>query len=258
MNGVTDPAPAPTRRDRLRAATMAEIKATARQLLIEQGPEAVSLRAIAREMGMTAPGLYRYYPSREDLLRVVVAEIFRELAAGIHQAIDAAVPLDERITSWTGDDETAPLRRHQLTRKMVAACAEFRRWALGHTGEFALLFGVPLPGLDDEGLDVAQQCALEFAGTFYSLFMELWDTIKFPVPAPKEIDPRLRAQLGRLRVNLGADAPDGALLVYLRCWMLLYGAVSMEVFGHLKFALDDPAPMFDITLGAIAELVGLK
>jgi hypothetical protein len=46
--------------------------------------------------------------------------------------------------------------------------------------------------------------------------------------------------------------------VFLRCRIPLYGTVSMEVFGHLKFALDDPVPMFDVTLGAIAELVGLK
>ena len=67
---------APTRRDRMRAATMEEITATARRLLVEQGPEAASLRAIAREMGMTAPGLYRYYGSREELLRHVIATMF--------------------------------------------------------------------------------------------------------------------------------------------------------------------------------------
>ena len=61
-------APPPPRRDRMRAATMEEITATARRLLVEQGPEAASLRAIAREMGMTAPGLYRYYSSRDVLL----------------------------------------------------------------------------------------------------------------------------------------------------------------------------------------------
>jgi hypothetical protein len=63
----------------------------------------------------------------------------------------------------------------------------------------------------------AQQCSLEFAGTFYSLFMELWNVIRFPVPAQEEIDPKLRAQLGRLRANLRTDEPDGALLVFLRC-----------------------------------------
>ena len=63
--------PAPSRRDRLRAATIEEIIATARRLLVTSGPEAVSLRAIAREMGMTAPGLYRYFDSHEELLRHV-------------------------------------------------------------------------------------------------------------------------------------------------------------------------------------------
>jgi Tetracyclin repressor-like, C-terminal domain len=56
---------------------------------------------------------------------------------------------------------------------MVAACREFRRWALSQKDEFALLFGVPLPGLDDGRLDVAEECAVEFAGTFYGLFIDL-------------------------------------------------------------------------------------
>ena len=239
-----------TRRDRLRAATMEEITATARRLLVEQGPEAVSLRAIAREMGMTAPGLYRYYGSREELLRHVIAEIFRELSTGIRRAIHEAV------------DPPAPAGEARqpahLALKMVAACREFRRWSLTHKDEFALLFGVPLPGFDDGRFDIAEECALEFAGTFYALFLELWNAIHFPIPAASQIDPGLRAQLSRFRGTPRTDVPDGAILVFLRCWMLLYGAVSMEVFGHLGFALGDPAPMFDITLGDIARLVGLE
>lgn len=241
--------PAVTRRDRMRAATMEEITATARRLLVEQGPEAASLRAIAREMGMTAPGLYRYYSSREELLRHVIAEIFRELATDIHRAIDAAVE-----PPAPAGEAKQPAR---LALKMVAACREFRRWALNHKDEFALLFGVPLPEIDDGRFDIAEQCALEFAGTFYTLFLELWEAIHFPVPAASQIDPGLRAQLERFRGTLRTDAPDGAILVFLRCWMLLYGAVAMEVFGHLGFALEDPAPMFELTLGDLASLVGL-
>jgi AcrR family transcriptional regulator len=147
--------PSLTRRDRLRAATMEEITATARRLLVEQGPEAASLRAIAREMGMTAPGLYRYYGSREELLRHVIAEIFRELAADIRRAIHQAV-------------EPAPAGEARqpthLALKMVAACQEFRHWSLTHRDEFALLFGVPLPEIDDGRFDIAEECALEFAG----------------------------------------------------------------------------------------------
>ena len=247
---------APTRRDRMRAATMDEITATARRLLVEQGPDAASLRAIAREMGMTAPGLYRYYGSREDLLRHVIATIFRELSGDIRRAIDQEALGAAGAAIRRGTASPAEVRAH-LANKMVAACREFRRWGLGHKDEFALLFGVPLPGFDDGRFDVAQECAMEFAGMFYSLFMELWNASRFPVPRPEEIDERLLGQLGRLRATLRTDVPDGALLVFLRCWILLYGAVAMEAFGHLHFALEDPAPMFEYTLADLARLVGL-
>jgi AcrR family transcriptional regulator len=252
---VTQPSVTPpARRDRLRAATMEEITATARRLLLEQGPEAASLRAIAREMGMTAPGLYRYYSSREELLRHVVADMFRELASDIRRAMAAADP------SYGQDPGGPAERRAHGALKMVAACREFRSWALGHRDEFALLFGVPLPGFDDGRFDIAQECALEFAGTFYALFLDLWNAFHFPVPSDHEIDPELRTQLTRFRdrIQLSTDLPDGANLIFLRCWMLLYGAVAMEVFGHLGFALTNPAPMFELTLRDLARLVGLE
>jgi AcrR family transcriptional regulator len=254
----TGPGPvSPSRRDRLRAATIDEIIQTARRLLVKDGPEAVSLRAIAREMGMTAPGLYRYFGNYEELVRYLTASIFTELGNDIHQAIEAAEPPAGRPGAGDGV-------RAKLTVKMVAACREFRRWALNHRGEFALLFGVPLPGLDDGRYDLADECALAFAGTFFRLFLELWQKTPFPVPDDAQIDPGLRDQLSRYRdalgasIPLGAALPLGAVLTFLRCWTLLYGAVAMEVFGHLRFALEDPAPMFEITLGDLAALVGLS
>jgi hypothetical protein len=90
------------------------------------------------------------------------------------------------------------------------------------------------------------------------LFFELWNKHPFPVPADDEIDPGLLAQLIRYRDGLGADLPAGAVLIFLRCWVRLYGTVSLEVFGHLHFALDDPAAMFDYTLGELAALLGLE
>jgi len=254
-NGGGPGAVSPSRRDRLRAATIDEIISTARRLLVKDGPEAVSLRAIAREMGMTAPGLYRYFGNYEELVRYLTASIFTELGNDIGQAIEAAEP----PATAPGD----PMRA-KLTVKMVAACREFRRWALNHRGEFALLFGVPLPGLDDGRYDLADECALAFAGTFFRLFLELWQKTPFTVPDDAQIDPGLRDQLSRYRdglgasIPLGAALPLGAVLTFLRCWTLLYGAVAMEVFGHMRFALEDPAPMFEITLGDLAALVGLS
>jgi AcrR family transcriptional regulator len=253
---VADSAPGaahpPSRRDRLRAATIEEIIQTARRLLVASGPEAVSLRAIAREMGMTAPGLYRYFDSHEELLRHLCASLFIELAEGIHRAIHAVAPAQEPAAEPPGD-----VAAH-LTLKMAAACREFRRWALGHKAEFALLFGVPLPGHHDERHDVADECAMAFAATFFALFLELWQKNPFPVPQAGDLDPGLRDQLASYREVLGTEIPLGAVLTFLRCWTLLYGAVSMEVFGHLDFALTDPAPMFEITLTDLAALVGLR
>ena len=78
------------RRDRVRAATTMEIKQTARRILVSEGPDAVSLRAIAREMGMTAPALYRYFGSHEELIKYVIADIFTELTADLQAAIAVA------------------------------------------------------------------------------------------------------------------------------------------------------------------------
>ena len=238
---------APSRRDRVRAATIEEIKGTARQLLVDEGPDAVSLRAIGRAMGMTAPALYRYFGSREDLLQHVCGDIFTEIAADIHAAI-------HRAAEASGGD---------MTVKLIAACRAFRSWALAHRPEFGLLFGTPLPGLEvlHEGPgspDVVAECAGKFSLEFLTLFFELWTKNPFPVPADAVIDPDLLAQLTRYRDALGADLPAGAVLVFLRCWVRLYGMVSLEVFGHLHFALDDASAMFDYTLAELAELVGLS
>ena len=233
---------APSRRDRVRAATTGEIKDTARRILVAKGPEEVSLRAIAREMGMTAPALYRYFGSREDLIRHVCGDIFTEIATDIRAAA-------ARAAQEPGGDVTA---------KLIAACREFRHWALGHREEFGLLFGTPLPGLEPLHNDETDKCAMEFGNSFMALFLELWLRHPFPVPADEQIDPGLAAQLARYIGGLGVDLPIGAALIFLRCWVRLYGMVSLEVFGHLGFALDDAAPMFEITLAELAGLVGLE
>jgi AcrR family transcriptional regulator len=238
-------AEAPNRRERLRAATTAEIKDTARRILVTEGPDAVSLRAIAREMGMTAPALYRYFGSHDELIKHVIADIFAELAADIRSAIAAA-------DAGSGGDMTA---------KVFAACWEFRRWSLGHTREFGLIFATPLPGLHVQKDEITAEKGGQFGNTFFILLLELWRKRPFPVPADDEIDPGLLRQLEQYGDGLGALAeglPLGLLLVFLRCWVRLYGIVSLEVFGHLSFALDDGRPMFELMLSEMAPLVGLQ
>jgi AcrR family transcriptional regulator len=233
------------RRARVRAATSHEILETARRLLVEQGTEAVTLRAIAREMGLTAPALYRYYDSRETLIKYVIADIFHELTADIHAAIT-------RAKADSGGD---------LSAQVIAAAWQFRRWSLDHRKEFSLLFGSPLPGVCVEKDDITAEGGGQFGNTFFVLILELWRKHPFPVPADDQIDPGLLAQLRRYRDGLGglgAGLPLGLLLTFLRCWIRLYGIVSLEVFGHLGFALEDAAPMFELALAETAPLLGVE
>jgi AcrR family transcriptional regulator len=239
------------RRDRLRAATTAEIIATARRLLLESGPQGISLRAIAREMGMTAPGLYRYFDDREELIQHLIADIFNEL----HDEIET------EITAHTLPPDATPEQESMhLAAKMVAACRAFRSWSLAHPGEFGLVFGVPLPiDLDTAQDDIASACASRFASLFFGLFIHLWETVRFPIPSDDEIDPALMAQLGRhVEMMHQGDLPAGAHVIFLRCWTALYGAVALEVFGHLNFALENPEPLFEYVLSDLAKLVGLS
>lgn len=240
----SDTVQALNRRDRVRAATTEEIKQTARRILVTEGPDAVSLRAIAREMGMTAPALYRYFGSHEELVKHVIADIFTELTADLQAAI---------ATTGAATDG-------DLTQMVIAAAREFRRWSLNHVREFGMLFGTPLPGVNIEKDEITSECGGQFGLTFFVLILELWRKHPFPVPADDEIEPGLREQLERYREGLGelaADLPQGLLLIFLRCWVRLYGIVSLEVFGHLGFALDDAEPLFEIMLAETAPLLGL-
>jgi AcrR family transcriptional regulator len=238
---------APSRRDRLRAATSQEIIQTARRLLIEQGSAAVSLRAIAREMGMTAPGLYRYFASHETLIQYVVADIFTELSDHIEAAVRSA--LAEHASAATAES---------TARGLIIACQAFRDWAVAHPPEFAMIFGSPLPGVELYHDDPLTECGLRFGLIFLRLFTDLWTIKPFLVPADDQLEPSLRDQLARYRALADANLPLGVLQTFLRCWVLLYGTVSLEVFGHLKFALEDSAPMFDLMLTDLASMLGLE
>ena len=237
-----------SRRDRLRASTTKEIIQIARRLLVEQGGAAISLRAIAREMGMTAPALYRYFGSHEELIQHVIADIFTELADYTEEAVASA---SEAVTAGTAATEPT-------VTNLLAASKAFRAWAISHPAEFGLLFGTPLPGVEMLHDDPLIECGMRFGRIFLRLFDDLWRIRPFEIQPDDEIDPLLRSQLARYRDVIGTDLPLGVLQTFLRCWALLYGTVSLEVFGHLKFALDDSEPMFELVLTDLAAMIGLE
>lgn len=238
-----------SRRERLRAETVREIKATARRVLVERGGEGLALRAIAREMGMSAPAIYRYFTSREELVGRLADDLYTEMCEHLEAARDAARPATAAV-------------------QVMAVSREFRRWATTHPAEFGLLFGSP------EGAEV-QSAGLEAAGTpavraeesagparrfgavFATLVSRIYRERPFPIPAEEEIAPALRDQLRAWGGKFPVELPLGVMYVFMSCWIRLYGSVCMEIFGHLKFAFADAEPMFEAELRELAERLGI-
>jgi AcrR family transcriptional regulator len=246
MTGV-NPVPAestqPTRRERAHAATRAEILEAARRLLIQGGAERVTVRGIATEVGMTAPALYRYFGGREELLGALCTSLYEELADALYEARDR--------------DPDATLKQRFLITSFA-----FRKWALEHRPEFGLLFGAPIPGvLVDIHInpDPAANRGMRFGQVWLELFAELWRQHPVPVPDADDLDPRLRDQLAEYYEQIGRIVPLGAVVLYLSCWVQLYGAVATEAFGHLNFALHDgdAEALFDDLMRELAAKLGL-
>ncbi|MCW2699323.1 MAG: TetR/AcrR family transcriptional regulator [Blastococcus sp.] len=236
-------AESPSRRERARADTFREIKQTARRVLVEHGVDGLALRAVAREMGMTAPALYRYFTSREDLVENVVADLYDELCDVLEAVRDAAEPATPAV-------------------QLMEVSRAFRRWATTHHAEFGLLFGSAgedvLPaGVPTDGERPAQLAAARFGAVFAALVARIYLEHGFPVPADEDLTPGLKEQLEAWCAKLPVRLPLGVMSVFLSCWIRLYGMVCMEVFGHLRFALDDAAPMFEGELRSLGQLLGV-
>ena len=233
-----------SRRDRARADTVREIKETAREVLVEQGVDGLALRAVARRMGMTAPGLYRYFDSREDLVEHVVADLYDELSDVLEGVRDAAEPATPGV-------------------QLMSVARAFREWATTRRAEFGLLFGsagegvIPVEDLHGPGDHPPQVASRRFGGVFAELIARIYLEQGFPVPDEDELEPALRVQLTEWCAKLPVALPLGVMHVFLSCWIRLYGMVCMEVFGHLRFALDDAAPMFESELRALGGILGV-
>ncbi|GAA0800949.1 TetR/AcrR family transcriptional regulator [Spirilliplanes yamanashiensis] len=210
-----------------RSATVAAIKATARRLLRSGGPAAISLRAIAREMGMTAPAIYRYFPGLDALVVDLTGDLFAEL----RDAVDRP-----------GDDDPL-VRLAEMGRR-------FRRWALANPGEFALAFGSPVPGVtqfDRHCLELTDGGA-RFGEVFLDTIAAVY-AVHPPPPMPANLgDPGFLAALQPYRDAHGDRFPLPVVSAFLIGWTRLYGLVAIEVFGHLRWAVTDVEPLFEAEL----------
>lgn len=233
----------PTRRERARAATDREIRQQARTLLVNEGPDAVTLRAIARQLGITAPALYRYYSSREDLVHHVRMDVCADLAEDLSADL-AGVPEDDTV------------------RQVLTICRGFRRWALEHPREFAMVFAQPSGGPDDLSSD-------PFGRIFLSVAGKVLITKQLTALPDDEVPLAMRSDLEAFRADLlstiaqsGVTVPGeflsiGTAYMILQFWVRLYGQVALEVFGHFPLLINNTENFFEIMLADLVAEAGL-
>jgi AcrR family transcriptional regulator len=236
-----DPSVVPlTRRERLRAATLTEIKDVARRHVTEGGAANLSLRAISRDLGMSAPALYRYYDSRDALLSDLLVDCFTSLA----EALEAA-----------RDDQPAD----DTAGRLAAAALAYRDWSLTHPAEFTLVFGAPVPGYTAPEDGPTQEAGERFGMVFLELIVLTWMERRFAVDEPGDLEPGLVAALGSCTTSYGlpSEVPLGVLALWLQGWGHLHGLISLEVFGHLGHVVPDGGGLFRAEVRAILDRMDL-
>lgn len=226
-----------TARERGRAELTRAIKDAARAQLAEHGAAALSLRAVARDLGMASSALYRYFASRDELLTALIIDAYDDLGATCEEADREAVGLGPG-------------------RRWLAVGRALRGWALAHPHEFALVYGSPVPGYaaPTTTVEPATRLVRVLAGVVRDAAAagELRPPRR-PLPGPRVATDAVAAVVEGELPEASADLLERSLAA----WTLAVSTVTFELFGHLHGAVTDYGDYFDLAMTLAAETVGL-
>ena len=214
---MSPPNAAQTARERARAELTREIRQEARRQLAEAGANGLSLRAVARELGMVSSALYRYYPSRDDLLTALIIDAYNAIGA----AAEAAAHQVGAARAGTGAGPPA-------RETWAAACRAIRAWAVANPHEYALIYGSPVAGYraPEATIGPASRVPLAFAAI-------LEDAVAT------------------------ASVPADMLVRATIAWTQLFGMISFELFGQFVGSFEPADAFFDHAVAQLAAFVGL-
>jgi AcrR family transcriptional regulator len=221
----------PTRRAQRREATLAEIRGTARALLAESGPDAVTLRGIAARLGMAPAGVHYYYASRDDLLTAVITAAFDELAAATAAAAGTGGPHCARTQAWTG------------------AALAYRAWAMASPELFQLAHSATATRLKSRpGLLEAKNRAVRALTDPLAAAVASGE---IALPASTAISPALRGQLQRYAAAAAVTSDPHLQLFLLQAYTLVHGAVVLAATGSLPRELLEDDSLFRAQLARL-------
>lgn len=227
----------PNRREKKRTAILDEIRATAWKQIGEMGAASLSLRGIAREMGMTAPALYRYYKDRDALVTALLIDAFTAFSDALQAGCDA----------YAADDHAG---------RFGGMCKGYFHWAVQNPQRYALLFGTPIPGyiFAQELGPVAQRSFLILQGVIGEAHAAgkitgEWGTLRLPTA--------LKTQYEMLR-KMGMPYTPQVTHLALSVWSMMHGITSLYLHHYLtSFLQEDVEAFVDLEIEKIAHLLGL-
>jgi AcrR family transcriptional regulator len=226
-----------TARDFARAELTRAILAKAREQLAEVGPGELSVRQIARDLGMASSAVYRYFPSRDQLITALLIQCYDESSDAVAAAV-AGVP------------------RGQLRKRWTVMATALRSWALANRQEYALLYGSPVPGY------AAPQDTVVPAQRVPQLFLQLMADAEeqgVALGAPSMPVPRKeKAALAPVAASIGRPLGDERLVRSMLAWPTLIGQLTLELFGHLHKGVLDYDAHFAHLVDRMAGDLGLQ
>lgn len=229
----------PTPREQARARTIQDIVRLGRRHLAEQGAAALSLRAVARDLGVVSSAVYRYVESRDELLTLLLIDSYNELGDAVDQAVDE-IPEDD------------------FRGRFLALAQAVRRWAVEEPACYALLFGSPVPGYQAPGertTEPGTRVVFRLVGILDAAHRA--GALR-EVPPSAVVPQALAGNLAAVREELGVELPEELMARGVLVWTSVFGAVGFEVFGQYgRDTFPAREELFAHQMGTLAGLVGL-
>ena len=227
-----------TARERARAELTREIKEEARRQLAASGAQGLSLRSVARELGMVSSALYRYFRSRDELLTALIIDAYDALGAAA-EAASSGLPAAEARGRWR------------------AACTAIRSWAVANPHEYALIYGSPVPGYQAPQATVAP--AIRVSRVLGSIVAEASTARRHPRARPPghPVLPELARQTAIVADAIAPGVGDATIARALIAWTQLFGMISFELFGQFVGALEPADAFFGYAVEQMADYIGL-
>lgn len=222
----------PTPRQAAREANIARIKELALRQLAAEGAAGLSLRAIARELNLVSSAIYRYYPSRDELVTALVLDAYADLADTVEQAVAAATP---GRGEWVG------------------AAGALRGWAREQPHRYALLYGSAIPGYAAPEATIAPAVRV-LRALAEPVARALAGRTPDGLPAPA---PELRERLDAVADELEVDAAPEVLLSLVHAFARLQGLVGLELNGHFVGGFEPAELLFEAAVEDEARRWGL-